>query len=450
MSETNGIKVGLIVTSASHFPVNKAEESMDKIANVFPLPKKNLVGPYLIITLEDAERAIKRFKAEVIDALVIVEGAFTWDNIPALIVQELGNLPLVMWALPEPPMMEGGELSTNSLCGAIMNCAALKKLGRKFKFVYGAPKDEKVLNSLKHYFKGVSVVKKLHHSKYCLVGYRPTGFYNSTFDELSVRRLFGIETIHLSLVDLLEYALNISDEKVKEEVDKIKKKWKIGEATQKDLYNSVKFYKFLLDFSHKNKIDCYGIKCWPEFFKRGLSVCFVLSWLINEGIMAGCEADFDGTITMLLEYYLSGKTPWLADLVNINKKKNTAIFWHCGSAPSSLAYDKSEIIIQKQFRGSARGASIEFPLKTGRVTVARLGITQGKYRMFITTGEALPTKMILRGNPSIVKMDVSVERLLEVIIENGVEHHFAIVYGDHKDDLIGVSELLNIKTITVE
>jgi len=450
MSETNEIKVGLIVTSASHFPVDKAKEGMDKIASIFPLPEKNLVGPYLVITLEDAEKTVKRFKVEDIDALVIVEGAFTWDNIPALIVQELGNLPLMMWALPEPPMMEGGELSTNSLCGAIMNCAALKKLGRNFKFVYGAPKDGKVINSLKRYFKGISVVKKLHHSKYCLVGYRPTGFYNSAFDELSVRRLFGIETIHLSLVDLLEYALNISDEKVKEEVDKIKKKWKIGEATQKDLYNSAKFYKFLLDFSHKNRIDCYGIKCWPEFFKRGLSVCFVLSWLINEGIMAGCEADFDGTITMLLEYYLTGETPWLADLVHINEKNNTAIFWHCGSASSSLAYDKSEIIIQKQFRGSARGASIEFPLKTGRVTVARLGITQGKYRMFITTGEALPTKMILRGNPSIVKMDVSVERLLEVIVENGVEHHFAIVYGDHKDDLIGVSELLNIKTITVE
>lgn len=75
MSGTNGIKVGLIVTSAFHFPVNKAEESMDKIANVSPFPKKNLVGPYPIITLEDAERAIKRFKAEVIDALVTVEGA---------------------------------------------------------------------------------------------------------------------------------------------------------------------------------------------------------------------------------------------------------------------------------------------------------------------------------------------------------------------------------------
>ena len=70
--------------------------------------------------------------------------------------------------------------------------------------------------------------------------------------------------------------------------------------------------------------------------------------------------------------------------------------------------------------------------------------------MFITTGEALPTKMILRGNPSIVKIDVFVERLLGAIVENGVEHHYAIVYGDHKDDLVEVCGLLNIKIITVE
>ena len=65
-------------------------------------------------------------------------------------------------------------------------------------------------------------------------------------------------------------------------------------------------------------------------------------------------------------------------------------------------------------------------------------------------GEALPTKMILRGNPSIIKMDVSVERLLEVIIKNGVEHHYAIVYVIIKTDLVEVCELLNIKIITVE
>lgn len=79
--------------------------------------------------------------------------------------------------------------------------------------------------------------------------------------------------------------------------------------------------------------------------------------------------------------------------IYINEKKNIAIFWHCGFAPFSLAYDKSKIIIQKQFRGSACGAPIEsLPQKNGQATIARLGITEGEYRIFITTGKALLIK----------------------------------------------------------
>lgn len=450
MDNSSEIKVGLMVTSTPHFPVEEAKKSMDEINHLFPLSKNSLVGPYLVTNSEEAEKVAKKFKVEDVDILVMVQGAFTWDDIPVRTTQELGNIPLLMWALPELPMAEGGKLSTNSLCGAIMNCSALKKLGKSFKFVYGAPKKREVLNSLKRYFKVLSVVKRLRHSRYCLVGYRPTGFYNSTFDELLARRVLGIETVHLSLADVLEYALDIPDEKVENEVNKIKNKWKVGEATQRDLYNSVKFHKFLVDFSCENEIHCYGLKCWPEFFKRKLSVCFVISWLIDGGIVTGCEADFSGTVTMLLEYYLTGKVPWLADLVHIDEKENTAIFWHCGAAPSSLASSRSEVILQKQFRSLDRGTSIEFPLKTGRVTIARLGITEGKYRIFITTGEALPTEMILRGNPSIVKMDVSVKELLKAIVDNGIEHHYAIVYGDHKHDLVELCQLLNIDTIIIE
>lgn len=249
---------------------------------------------------------------------------------------------------------------------------------------------------------------------------------------------------------MVERALHIPDEEVKKDVNEIKNKWKIGEATEKDLYNSAKFHKFLVDFSKNKGVNCYGIKCWPELPQRALNLCFVMGWLTSEGILSGCEADFDGTVTMLLEYYLTGEIPWLADLFHIDEKENTGILWHCGSASPSLAQDKSEITIQKQFRGLDRGPSIEFPLKPGRVTIARLGITEEKYRMFITGGEALPTKMILRGNPSIIKMDVPVKKLLESIIENGIEHHCAIVYGDHKSDLVEVSRLLGIKTIIVE
>ena len=440
------IKIGLVVTSVPHFPVEKARESMDKAVELFPVSKNNLVGPYLVTTSEEAEEVGNKLKVNGVDALIMIEGAFTWDNILARLTQELGDLPTAIWALPEPPM-RGGKISLLSLCGAIMNGAALKKLGKKYKFIYGPLEEEKTLSHLKRYLNAVATVKKLRHSKYCLVGYRPTGFYNSAFDELYARKILGIETIHLSLADLLEYALNIPDKEVEKQLNEIKKEWKIGEAAERDLYNSAKLHKFLVDFSQSNKVDCYGIKCWPEFFKRSLSMCFVVGLLINEGIMTGCEADFEGTVTMLIEYYLSGRTPYLADLTHLDEGNNTCVFWHCGAAPPSLASSKSEIIIQKQFRNLERGAAIEFPLKSGRVTIARLGIIESKHRMFITTGEALPTKLILRGNPSIVRMDSPVKDVLNTIVGNGVAHHYAVVYGDYKDDLIEFCRLLDMELI---
>ena len=117
------------------------------------------------------------------------------------------------------------------------------------------------------------------------------------------------------------------------------------------------------------------------------------------------------------------------------------------TAPPSLASEQSQITIQKQFRGLDRGASIEFPLKTGRVTIARLGVRQNGYRMFIATGEALPTGMILRGTCSRVKMDAPVSDVLERIATNGIAHHYAIVYGDHREKLLEVCQLLDIEVV---
>jgi L-fucose isomerase-like protein len=239
----------------------------------------------------------------------------------------------------------------------------------------------------------------------------------------------------------------------------------------------VKFRKYLLDYSASNGINSYGIKCWPELPKRGLNPCFLIGLLNDEGIITGAEADFNGTLTMLIEHYLTdGRIPYLTDLIKVDEEMNTCVFWHCGCAsPSLAAGDKqkctdcksnssnensnvkessnnisSRVTIQKQFRGLDRGPAAEFPLKEGRLTVARLDNRDGKYQMFITEGEALPTEMILRGTPSIVRMDAPVNKILKAIIGNGVSHHYAIVYGSHKEKLIEFCRLLNIEVICPE
>ena len=89
----------------------------------------------------------------------------------------------------------------------------------------------------------------------------------------------------------------------------------------------------------------------------------------------------------------------------------------------------------------------EFPIKPGRVTIARLSAIKNHYRMFISNGEALETEMVLRGNPVNVKVDNKVRDVLETISLEGFEHHYAVVHAEITKELTELCDRLNIEVI---
>ena len=90
------------------------------------------------------------------------------------------------------------------------------------------------------------------------------------------------------------------------------------------------------------------------------------------------------------------------------------------------------------------GLTVGFGLKTGRVTLARLGNDGHNLRLLVTTGEALPTEMYIRGTLSLVKTDASAKRVLDEIIYRGWEHHLAMAYADVVADLQEFATVTNI------
>ena len=191
-----------------------------------------------------------------------------------------------------------------------------------------------------------------------------------------------------------------------------------------------------------------AVKCWPELLDRRLNTCAVNSMLTDDGLMTGCETDVHGTITMLIEHYLTGKPAFFADLVNFDEEANVAHLWHCGAAPVSLAAAKDAVTIERHFGGGT--ASIEFPLREGRATFSRLGPVDDGYRLLIVTGDALPTGMPLRGNNILMRTDMPVRQMVNMIIERGVEHHYAFTYGDLRQDLLELCDWSGLRPETLE
>lgn len=68
--------------------------------------------------------------------------------------------------------------------------------------------------------------------------------------------------------------------------------------------------------------------------------------------------------------------------------------------------------------------------------------------MFVATGEAVQTGQVIRGTCVNVKFDSNVNRILEVILKEGIEHHYSMIYEDIKDELIQFCDLMGIKIVT--
>jgi L-fucose isomerase-like protein len=102
--------------------------------------------------------------------------------------------------------------------------------------------------------------------------------------------------------------------------------------------------------------------------------------------------------------------------------------------------------------GGVKGVTNEFPLKPGRVTLARLGEKRDGdgFRMLIATGEGLDTDLFVRGNPLKIKFDAGCDKLREVVINQGWEHHYALSYGDLVPELLDLCRCLDIEPVVVQ
>jgi len=90
---------------------------------------------------------------------------------------------------------------------------------------------------------------------------------------------------------------------------------------------------------------------------------------------------------------------------------------------------------------------MEFPLKPGRVTVARLSQSGGTYRLVIGSGEMLRAPVSFQGTSGVLRFDSPVDDVLDSIMGQGLEHHFCLAYGDHAEALTALAAMLDLPVI---
>lgn len=436
-------KVGFIPISNTFFGFELSEKVMREAMRALEKLDVNLFVPFdgVISSVGDAIAACRKCLEEDVDLAIVFFCSWSNEEIPNAIASELFNRPILLWSIPVPE-----ELI--SPCGLVAAASNLKRMGIRFGYVFGAVDDPETLRRIRSYALVCAAIKKLKRAKIGIIGYNCPGMIDVTFDEVSVRKL-GPEIVHLSLLDLMDRYNSIVDEAVSKDVDDLMKS--VGglvEPTRSDVVNAVKMYYALREIADQYRLDAISVRCWPELReKRGILPCYGLSRLSDEGVMGVCENDAMGAVMQMILYWLSGLPPFIGDLGAIYQKDNVIQLWHCGAAATKLAPSLRDIYIRSHSQTGV-GVELEFPLKPGNVTIARITRPMnGKFGMLITTGQVLPAEKKLRGNPANIKLDVPVSRFLDALIRGGVEHHLIMAYGDLTEELRTLCELMDLDPI---
>lgn len=442
------LNIGCIITLSGRWPRELPEKRFREYGHWI---EENLQDCHvfrfekLLCTKDDMEECICFFKGNAVDLVIQVYGAFTGDDISCGLADAL-HVPVILWAPREERWVRQDRLYANALCSATMNGAALNRIGARYHIIYGNKEEARIGKELSDLVHVYSIVKKLHGLTYGLFGYRPTAFYNCSFDEILIRKTFGINIEETDLKVVFDDMAALPQELVGAEMERVRKMWDTAAVPKEYLENHAQLYLSLKRLMPQQGYDYAAIKCWPEMGNLHTTPCAVLGRLIDEGLFISCEGDIDAGLAAAVQNLLTGAATFITDLINIDEKENLVTFWHCGNGAPSL-HNTADGVAMCNHPLAGQGTAFWCSLKAGPVTAARFSNINGAYRLFVLRGEAVPTKRCTRGTMVNVKVKTPVLELIHRIADEGMSHHYSLVWEDVADRLIMLAKLLNIPVV---
>jgi hypothetical protein len=459
--------VGVLALGRATFDVPFAEEMLEKAFSVIDGLGCAVVGPRkLLFDADQARAALTELRTKPLDAVLLLQVTFTDASMTLEIAKAL-PAPLVIWAFPEP--RSGGRLRLNSFCGLNLAAHALGRAGLRFGSLYGRPEGaaagealaavlgasgdpyempRKGLKPTKAQEKTASkVIAELKGQRIGLVGEHPVGFDTCRYDAAELEQLTGLTVQPTTLPAFFERARAVPESDIAKHRRTVAKLKGLDEMDQPQLSRSLSLYDALSGLADDQDLAGIAVRCWPETFTEyGCAICGPMGMMANGGTPTACEADVYGAVTALLMQRVANEPAWLVDIVDMDIADQTAVFWHCGSAPDSMRDPK--YAAEAQIHSNRKMPLLfQFPLKPGRITIARLTQSQNRPRLIVTGGEVIRRPMSFTGTSGVVTFDAPMEDALEDLIGQGLEHHVAIVYGDHRGALTALGQQLGLDVV---
>lgn len=355
------------------------------------------------------------------DALLIVSGGTEHLALEAL--ARTGG-PAILLAHPD----------RNSLPAALEVLGALRQGGRPGRIVVvnDAPESADALSRLARH---LEVRRRLRAARVGRIGAPSDWLVASAPGAGAVAAAWGPALVDVPLDEVVDALSDVEPAEAASIRDAVVSgAASVGEPSPADLDAAAAIAAALRRVVRRHRLDACAVRCFDLVIDRGTTGCVGLSWLLDEGVTAGCEGDVPATLTMLWLRLVTGEPGFMANPQDLDPRANTLDLAHCTISRRLV----SRYVLRSHFESSL-GVGIAGTLEPGPATVVRIGGADLR-AAFVSDGE------IVGGGDSerrcrtqvTVRLDAPVTELLTRPLGN----HLVLARGHWAAELREYHELL--------
>jgi len=409
----------------------------------------------ILATKAEARECFARFKKmDDIDAVVLFSGTWVWAAhlIGAIRDFAMSGRGIVLWTNP-------GSQGWRPVGGLVMH-GAMKEIGLRHRFVYGALDDPQEIARIVSYCRGSAMKNRLNLSTIGAFGGRGMGQTCGAADPSQWMKVFGVDIDSRDTTELLRAAEAVSEADLAAARERIAPLFAGPVPTDMTSDRSIRLYLALRQIVQKERFDFYTIQSFPGLGDAYSATCFAQSMMLEDGIGSSTLGDFNTAMTVKCLTDLSKERVYYGDLQHIDKSNNEIKIIGDGACPPSLAGKLGPAGFAEHgipTEGEAGGLSVKLVCKVGRGVLARLGRNDGEFELVIARcaifeppAETLEDRRNECGIPFWPHGFVTAECDIEALLEGWNNEYACLGYGSHLyDDLAAFAELTGIKAIAL-
>ncbi len=378
----------------------------------------------------------ERFRAEKVDAIVIINANFGNEEIAADLAKEIGK-PVLLYAPLDEEYMPDGTRTTDSQCGLFGVSRQFQRYRIPFSHLPNCRVDsEEFAEGFQRFLRVACMVKNFSGLRIGQIGPRPTPFFSVICNEGELMEKFGIKIIPMNFATI-EQKMKAAPELYADEIRGYEayftKNFSMDEASSAKLTALATMGAVYRHLFEEYDLDILTAECWtatPIMFD-GLAPCAVYGMLNDMGYICACETDIHAAMTMALlksATFGEGKPLFGEFTVRHPENKNAELLWHCGVFPLSQKAKNgvdsvARLVNQREW----------FRAKDGTYTLARIDQESGNYMILplvctTTTGpKTSGTYLWAEFN--------DLQAIEDRLIDGPYIHHFVEIEGDYRKEI---------------